>query len=135
MVLGKFGVAVCTINQHCLDFQSNCERIIASIDKAVALGASVRVGPELEVTGYGCEDSFYEMDTIFHSWQVIIEVLKKDYKNILINIGMPVMKDSALYNCIVIILNSRIVYIRAKNRLAINGNYRFVQFVLKSLLI
>lgn len=124
MVLSKFGVAICTLNQFALDFEGNLERILASIDRAVELGATVRVGPELEVTGYGCEDAFYEMDTTHHSWQVVARILEKGYKDILINIGMPVVRDSATYNCMVVILNSKIVLIRPKNRLAINGNYR-----------
>lgn len=37
---------------------------------------------------------------------------------------MPVLKDSALYNCRVLLLNSQIVLIRPKTRLAMNGNYR-----------
>lgn len=133
MVLGKVGVAVCTLNQHCLDFESNLQRILSSIEQAIDFGASIRIGPELEVTGYGCEDAFYEMDTVYHSWQVIAEILKKNYRNILINIGMPVVMESTLYNCIVAILNSKIVYIRAKNRLAINGNYRSVSSILDPL--
>lgn len=124
MVLSKFGVAICTLNQFALDFQGNLERILASIERAIELGATVRLGPELEVTGYGCEDAFYEIDTVHHSWQIIGEILKKKYTNILINISMPVLKDSSLYNCMVVILNSKIVYVRPKNRLAVNGNYR-----------
>ncbi len=124
MVLSKYGVAICTLNQFALDFEGNLERILSSIDRAVELGASVRVGPELEVTGYGCEDAFYEVDTVHHSWQVLAAVLKRGYRDILIHIGMPVLKDSALYNCLVVVLNSKIVMVRAKNRLAVNGNYR-----------
>jgi hypothetical protein len=30
-----------------------------------------QVGPELEVCGYGCEDHFYELDTVEHSWEVL----------------------------------------------------------------
>lgn len=37
---------------------------------------------------------------------------------------MPVLKDSALYNCRILILNSKIILIRPKTRLAMNGNYR-----------
>ena len=124
MVLSKFGVAICTLNQLALDFEGNLSRIVTSIDQAIQLGATVRVGPELEVTGYGCEDAFYERDTVYHSWQIVAEILKKDYQDILINLSMPVEKDSGLYNCLIVILNSKIVLIRPKNRLAINGNYR-----------
>lgn len=120
----KFGIAVCTLNQLCLDFKGNLSRILTSINRAIELGASIRLGPELEITGYGCEDAFYEIDTVFHSWQIFGEILKQNYRNIMICIGMPVIKDSCLYNCVTVIYNSKIVYIRAKNRLAIHGNYR-----------
>jgi NAD+ synthase (glutamine-hydrolysing) len=36
------------------------ERIIESIIVAKARGAAVRVGPELEIPGYGCLDHFLE---------------------------------------------------------------------------
>jgi predicted amidohydrolase len=36
------------------------ERIIESIIVAKARGATVRVGPELEIPGYGCLDHFLE---------------------------------------------------------------------------
>jgi predicted amidohydrolase len=36
------------------------ERIIESIVIAKARGAAVRVGPELEIPGYGCLDHFLE---------------------------------------------------------------------------
>ena len=39
-----------------LDFDGNTERIIESIRQAKAAGAKLRVGPELEVCGYGCAD-------------------------------------------------------------------------------
>ncbi len=38
------------------------ERIIESIVVAKARGAAVRVGPELEIPGYGCLDHFLEGD-------------------------------------------------------------------------
>lgn len=120
----KFGVSICTLNQLCLDFENNFNRIIKSIERSIELGASIRIGPELEVTGYGCEDAFYEIDTVFHSWQVIGKIIERNYKDIILVVGMPILKDSSLYNCAITIYNSKIVYIRAKNRLAISGNYR-----------
>ncbi|KPM09471.1 glutamine-dependent NAD(+) synthetase-like protein [Sarcoptes scabiei] len=120
----KFGIAICTLNQLCLDFKHNLNNIIKSIEESIEAGASIRIGPELEVTGYGCEDAFFEFDTVYHSWQVLAEILKRNYRDILICIGMPILKDSSLYNCVVIILNSKLVYIRPKNRLAMQGNYR-----------
>lgn len=40
-----------SLNQWALDFEGNAERIIESIRKAKAAGATLRVGPELEITG------------------------------------------------------------------------------------
>jgi hypothetical protein len=31
----------------------------------------MQVGPELEVCGYGCEDHFFELDTVSHSWEAL----------------------------------------------------------------
>jgi len=53
-------VATCQLRQWALDFAGNKERIIASIAIARARGATLRVGPELEVPGYGCLDHFLE---------------------------------------------------------------------------
>lgn len=70
----KVVVAVCCLNQWALDFDGNLSRIIASIQEAKVQGASYRTGPELEVTGYSCEDHFYEADTLLHSWEVVVYI-------------------------------------------------------------
>jgi NAD+ synthase (glutamine-hydrolysing) len=53
-------LATCNLNQWALDFEGNLARITASIRQAKALGARYRLGPELEITGYGCEDHFWK---------------------------------------------------------------------------
>lgn len=53
-------LATCSLNQWALDFEGNAERILQSIREAKAAGASLRIGPELEITGYGCLDHFLE---------------------------------------------------------------------------
>ena len=75
----KVTLAVCTLNQWALDFDGNLERILASIEKAKQSGAIYRTGPELEVTGYSCEDHFYESDTLLHSWQVLATLLEHQF--------------------------------------------------------
>lgn len=59
-----------------------------------------------------------------HSWEVLGEVLQRNYRDIILDIGMCVVKDSSLYNCRVIVINSKIALIRPKTKLAGNGNYR-----------
>jgi len=54
-----------------MSFENNMNNIIESIWMAKKKGASYRLGPELEVCGYTCEDAFFEPDTVTHSWDVI----------------------------------------------------------------
>lgn len=53
-------VASCALNQWALDYEGNLERIVASILEAKKKGARLRVGSELEICGYGCQDHFLE---------------------------------------------------------------------------
>lgn len=119
-------VATCTLNQWSMDFEWNKRNIIASIKEAKAKGCTIRLGPELEVPGYGCEDHFLELDTITHSWEVLAEILSDPQltKDILCIIGMPVFHRNVLFNCAVVVLNSEILLIRPKIYLAEGGNYR-----------
>eukprot|EP00126_Sphaerothecum_destruens_P003869 Sdes_comp17668_c0_seq2m6938 len=118
-------LAVCSLNQWALDFSGNLLRIIQSIDIAKSKGASFRLGPELEICGYGCYDHFLENDTFLHSLQCLGELLKSGVTNgILCDIGMPIMHKSVRYNCRVICLDGQILLIRPKLYLANDGNYR-----------
>lgn len=46
-------LATCSLNQWALDFEGNTDRVIESIRIAKSRGAKLRVGPELEIPGYG----------------------------------------------------------------------------------
>jgi NAD+ synthase (glutamine-hydrolysing) len=119
-------VATCNLNQWALDFDGNLQRIIESINIAKQKGARYRLGPELEVTGYGCEDHFLESDTILHSWQSIAHILKDPEitKDIICDIGIPVVHKNVRYNCRIYLLNHKVLLIRPKKALAADGNYR-----------
>ncbi|KAK2624616.1 hypothetical protein QTJ16_005809 [Diplocarpon rosae] len=117
-------VATCSLNQWALDFEGNLVRIIESIVKAKQAGASLRVGPELEIPGYGCLDHFLEDDTTLHSWEVLSQLMQHpECQDILIDVGMPVKHKSVRYNCRIVIYNKQILLIRPKLSLANDGNY------------
>eukprot|EP00794_Sanderia_malayensis_P011791 gene11791-13011_t len=125
----KATLATCTLNQWAMDFEGNKERIIKSIKESKIKGARYRLGPELEIPGYGCHDHFLESDTFLHSWEVLADLLSlrdkdADFEDIIIDVGMPVMHRNVRYNCRVIFLNKKILLIRPKMVLAISGNYR-----------
>ncbi|XP_043932891.1 glutamine-dependent NAD(+) synthetase [Protopterus annectens] len=121
----KVVVATCALNQWALDFEGNLQRILKSIEIAKSKGARYRLGPELEICGYGCSDHFYESDTILHSFQVLATLLTSPItEDIICDVGMPVMHRNVRYNCRVIFLNKKILLIRPKMILANSGNYR-----------
>ena len=121
----KVVLATCNLNQWSLDFEGNTARIIESIEIAKARGARYRLGPELEISGYSCEDHFLELDTLRHSWESLACILKGGHTDgILCDIGMPVMHKNVRYNCRVFVLDGEILLIRPKMILASDGNYR-----------
>ncbi|KXS15118.1 glutamine-dependent NAD(+) synthetase with GAT domain-containing protein [Gonapodya prolifera JEL478] len=118
-------VAAAQLDQWALDFQGNLDRILQSIRQAKKIGAKYRIGPELEISGYGCGDHFLEPDTYLHSWEALAKLLEHpDAQEILLDVGMPVTHHSVHYNCRLFILNGRILLIRPKLHLASDGNYR-----------
>jgi len=118
-------LATCALDQWSLDFIGNLDRIIRSIKIAKNNGAKYRLGPELEICGYGCEDHFYEADILKHSWECLAKILDSDLTDgIICDIGMPISHYGVRYNCRVYCLNREIILIRPKMFLADDGNYR-----------
>ncbi|XP_065198726.1 glutamine-dependent NAD(+) synthetase-like [Sycon ciliatum] len=115
----------CCLNQWSMDFESNQLRILDSLRKCEAEGVRYRLGPELEVSGYGCEDHFLERDTVEHGYEVLAWLLQRTAKmDLLCDVGMAFEHRRVVYNCRVFFLHGRILLIRPKLQLAGNGNYR-----------
>jgi NAD+ synthase (glutamine-hydrolysing) len=72
-----------------MDFEGNQKRIIESIRRAKAAGASYRIGPELEICGYGCEDHYYEADTLLHCWQGKKDMMRRQEPCSATEISLP----------------------------------------------
>lgn len=122
----KVCVSVCTVNQWALDFRGNLRRIIKSVETAFSQGSKIRVGPELEIPGYGCQDHFHEMDTEYHSWEVLNSLLETTmkYKDMIVVTGMPVRLNTELYNCAVAVQNGKVLLIRPKMKFCDDDVYR-----------
>ncbi|KAK1493188.1 carbon-nitrogen hydrolase [Colletotrichum cuscutae] len=118
-------VATCSLNQWALDWEGNAARIVESIQKAKAAGARLRVGPELEICGYGCLDHLLEQDLYLHCFEMLRRILLDETcHGILLDIGMPVQHRNQRFNCRVLCLDGKILMIRPKMWLANDGNYR-----------
>lgn len=55
-ILVKIGL--CALNNDPIDFKRNFENIMKSIELCKKKGCKIRIGPELEVSGYACNDHF-----------------------------------------------------------------------------
>jgi len=118
-------VATCNLNQWALDFDLNLANVESSIRQAKANGARFRTGPELELTGYGCEDHFLETDTERHAWESVLALLQSDLTDdMLVDVGLPVLHRGVRYNCRLFMCNRRVLLLRPKLCLANDGNYR-----------
>ncbi|KAK7912854.1 hypothetical protein WMY93_013065 [Mugilogobius chulae] len=121
----KVTLATCSLNQWALDFEGNLDRILKSIEVAKAKGAKYRLGPELEICGYGCADHYYESDTLLHSFEVLRKLLESPVtQDIVCDVGMPIMHHNVRYNCRVLFLNKKILLIRPKMVMANIGVHR-----------
>eukprot|EP01063_Lacrimia_lanifica_P034658 TRINITY_DN6442_c0_g1_i1.p1 TRINITY_DN6442_c0_g1~~TRINITY_DN6442_c0_g1_i1.p1 ORF type:complete len:815 (+),score=314.39 TRINITY_DN6442_c0_g1_i1:72-2447(+) len=118
-------LATFNLNQWALDFDGNLERVKESIRQAKAAGCRFRLGPELELTGYGCEDHFYEVDTYVHAWESVVALMQGDLTDgILCDVGLPIIHNDVAYNCRLYICNRKLLAVRPKMFLANDGNYR-----------
>lgn len=65
-----------------------------------------------------------EYDTVFHSWDVIKDILVSGITDdIVVDVGCPILHKAALYNGRVILYKSKVVAIRLKMIMADGGNY------------
>mmetsp|Transcript_7411 Transcript_7411/g.14774 ORF Transcript_7411/g.14774 Transcript_7411/m.14774 type:complete len:796 (-) Transcript_7411:317-2704(-) len=118
-------LATCNLNQWSLDFTGNVRRIHKSCTLARNAGATYRLGPELELCGYGCEDHFLESDTYLHCWESLAELFDLGSTDgLLCDFGMPVLHGGARYNCRVLCKDRRVLLVRPKTAMADDGNYR-----------
>ncbi|MBM4252622.1 MAG: NAD+ synthetase [Deltaproteobacteria bacterium] len=113
-------VAGATVNQTPLDFNGNRDRIITLIESAKAGGVELLCLPELCLTGYGCEDTFFSLATAAAAEAALIEILPHT-RGITVLLGLPHVYYGALYNCAVMVQDGAILGLNAKRVLPREG--------------
>ncbi len=92
------------------DTAKNAEDICAYIEKADGERADIVLFPELALTGYSCQDLFFQ-DTLWTGVQQGIRKIAdctKDHPNITAVVGLPVRTGMRLYNCAAVISRGKI---------------------------
>ena len=115
---GFIKVAACTPKIKVADVDYNIERIIEDIEKCRGLGAKVVVFPELCITGYTCQDLFFQDALLDKAMQGLVRVAKATSGiDALFAVGCPVRVKGKLYNCAAVMKNGEILAFVPKTHL------------------
>lgn len=118
MKLLRVGAAV--LNQTPLDWDGNQRRIEAVLAEARQEDVGVLCLPELCISGYGCEDAFLSPNTLAESWRVLEEILPLT-RGLVATVGLPVLHQNSLFNCVAVICDAELLGLVAKRNLAGDG--------------
>ena len=113
-------VAGAALNQTPRDWKGNRVNIVQAIKEAREHKASLLVLNELGISGYGCEDDFYAQYVHKRSAYELKQLLPFT-RGMVVAIGLPVLFNNALFNCVAVIADGALLGLSAKMRLANSG--------------
>ncbi|MDB5242007.1 MAG: synthetase, partial [Spirosoma sp.] len=113
-------VAAGVLNQTPLAWEHNKQNIIDAITEAQRQNVSLLCLPELCISGYGCEDSFYAQNTNDQSIASLLEIVEHT-NDIAVAVGLPLRHNNRTYDVACLIANKRILGFAVKQYLANNG--------------
>ena len=100
------------------DCEYNRGEIISLIDKAYAQGVRVLVLPELCITGYTCQDLFFQQELLDGALSALKSITEHTSgMDMLTAVGCPLRFRGELYNCAVIIKDGKILGVVPKKLL------------------
>ena len=121
-----------TLNTQPMNFEMNLTLVLQSILLAKETGCVYRPSTELELSGFGCEDHFFEEDMMDNLWVCLAEILRFnrdiDNKNMIVEVSMPVTYEHSIYNCTVVILYDKILCFRPKENLCEENTYNEMRY-------
>lgn len=113
-------VAGAAVNQTPLDWTGNVDRLIGAIREARSQKVSLLCLPELAISGYGCEDTFFSGYVLENSLQGLRKIAA-ECEDIIVSVGLPMEMENCLYNVSALIQNREILGFAAKQELAGDG--------------
>ena len=113
-------VGLVGLNQTPLDWKGNLKRIRLAWTQAREQCIHILCFPELAISGYGCEDSFFNPDTHQRAWLLLCE-LAKECGNECVLLGLPLYIEGNLYNGVAVLNQGEIRGISLKSHLAKDG--------------
>lgn len=121
-----FRVAAISPRVHIGNVKKNCEEILKFYKEYVAK-ADLLVTPELSMTGYTCQDLFFNQNLLVSVKKQLVVLAKatKEYgkQGAALIVGFPFEKDGELFNCAALLHNGEIVAIIPKTYLPNYGEF------------
>lgn len=112
---GFVKVAAATPMVKVADTAYNTEQIIELINKAAKEKVRVLVFPELCITGYTCGDLFLQNALLTSAQESLIKIVRATKNlNMVVMVGLPVMKLGNLYNAAAVIFEDKLLGIVPK---------------------
>lgn len=107
---GFIKVASGTPDIKVADCEYNLAEITALIDKAHSRGVKILVLPELCVTGYTCQDLFFQQTLLDGALDSLEKIVKHSAGlDMLIAVGCPLKFRGELYNCAAVIKDGKVL--------------------------
>ena len=107
---GFIKVAAGTPDIKVADCEYNRAEITALIDKAYAAGVRILALPELCITGYTCQDLFFQQTLLDGALNALREITEHTAgSDMLISVGCPLRFRGELYNCAVVLKDGKIL--------------------------
>lgn len=106
---GFIKVAACTPEIQVADVDFNVDKIISQLEKCREEGVKVAVFPELCITGYTCQDLFFQNALLDKAMEGVVKIAKTTAdSDMLVAVGMPVRAKGKLYNCAAVIQDGEV---------------------------
>ncbi len=97
---GFIKVAAATPEIKVADCNNNAKQIVSLAKELAGKGVRLAVFPELCITGYTCQDLFFQTTLLDGAKNALITILKELSKLDMITVvGLPMQFESKLYNC------------------------------------
>lgn len=107
---GFIKVAAITPKITVADPIANTEEILRRIDEAMTRQAKLLVFPELCLTGYTCQDLFYQRTLLEQAKEALVKVVEyTKNKDAIVYIGLPLEVQGKLYNVAAVICRGEIL--------------------------
>ena len=124
MKYGFINVAAAVPAIKVADVDYNVQQIESLMAQAEGKGVEILVTPELCITGYSCQDLFREQLLLDKSEEGILQLLDFTRKlDTILIVGAPVLVNSLLYNCAVVIQRGQILGVVPKTYLPNYGEF------------